>query len=56
MAAAFFFMVGSLPAAGKSAFVEAVVGKRLPRFIVSIPSLHTKGVPQRLSTPPSQTP
>ena len=34
-------------AAGKSAFVEAVVGKRLPHFIVSIPSLHTKGVRQR---------
>ena len=40
-------VVGSLPAAGKSAFVEAVVGKRLPHFIVSILSLHAKGVRQR---------
>ena len=39
---------GSLPAPGKSAFVKAVVGKGLPQFIDSIPSLHTKGVRQRL--------
>ena len=41
-------VVGSLPAPGKSALLKAVVGKRLPHFIVSIPSLHTKGVRQRL--------
>jgi hypothetical protein len=30
--------MGSLPPAGKSALLKAVVGKRLPHFIVSIPS------------------
>ena len=43
-----FFMGGGQPAAaGNSAVVEAVVGKRLPLSLVSIPSLHTKGVRQR---------
>ena len=36
-----------MAAAKKSAFVEAVVGKRLPLSLISIPSLHTKGVRQR---------
>ena len=40
-------VVGSLPPAGKSAFVEAVVGKRLPLSLISIPSSHPKGVRQR---------
>ena len=41
-------VVGSLPPAGKSALLKAVVGKRLPRFLISIPSLHTLEVRQRL--------
>ena len=40
-------VVGSLPPAGKSALVKAVVGKRLPHIIISIPSSRTKGVRQR---------